>query len=280
MSARPVMSAGPVMSAHVTANLPPWLDLPASPVLQGRVTRIRQHRPWPLPRRPWVMGQTWSDLLFAHWDVSPEALSSAVPPQLSLDTFNGRAWVGVTPFRVRNLRTRLTLPVPMLSTFPELNVRTYVVVDGKPGIFFFSLDAASSLAVAAARLLYRLPYFRADMSSRRIGHETWYISRRRDSEAAAPATFEGSYRPTGPVFHARPGTLEHWLTERYCLYTLDDQQRVLRGEIHHPPWPLQPARADIRHNTMGGQIGLELGESPRLHYSARQDVIFWGLEAA
>jgi uncharacterized protein YqjF (DUF2071 family) len=268
------------MSTPVIPPLPPWLDLPASPVLHGRASRIRQHRPWPLPRRPWVMGQTWSDLLFAHWDVAPEALASAVPPQLSLDTFDGQAWVGVTPFRVHNLRARLTLPVPVLSSFPELNVRTYVVVGDKPGIFFFSLDAASSLAVAAARRLYRLPYFRADMSSRRIGAETWYVSQRRDSEAVAPATFQGSYRPTGSVFHPRAGTLEHWLTERYCLYTLDDRQRVLRGEIHHPPWPLQPAQADIRDNTMGDQIGLELQGSPRLHYSARQDVIFWRLEAA
>jgi uncharacterized protein YqjF (DUF2071 family) len=220
------------------------------------------------------------DLLFAHWEVEPEALERVVPEQLPLDTWDGRAWIGVTPFAVRNLRPRLTLPVPYLSSFPEINVRTYVTVDGKPGIYFFSLDADSRIAVAAARRAYRVPYFRARMEICRRGGEIAYASERIGGGATPPASFRGSYSPAGDVFNAEPGTLEYWLAERYCLYTLDDGARVLRGEIHHPPWPLQPATADIQLNTMANQIGLDLPEQPLLHYARRQDVVFWTLKPA
>ena len=256
------------------------LDLLAAPVAQGRVTRIRAHRPWPLPRSPWLMGQTWTNLLFAHWSVAPALLQGVVPAELALDTHDGRAWIGVTSFRVRNLRLRLTLPVPVLSTFLEINVRTYVVVGGRPGIYFFSLDADSPLAVAAARRLYRLPYFRARMSIGSDGSTTRFLSRRSAPEAPSPAAFRASYAPVGDAFHAVPGTLEHWLTERYCLYTLDEARRVQRAEIHHPPWPLQHAHAGIETNTMAAEVGLMLDGEPLLHYARRQDVVFWRLEAA
>ena len=225
------------------------------------------------------MAQTWTHLLFAHWSVAPSALAEVVPPELPLDTFDGRAWIGVTPFCARNTRTRATLPVPYLSTFPEINVRTYVSVDGKPGIYFFSLDAASALAVAAARRAYRLPYFRAQMSITEDAGVVRYVSRR-TSVQAPPAAFDARYRATGPQFQAAPGTLEHWLTERYCLYTLDDRQRVLRGDIQHPPWPLQPAEADIDLNTMTAEIAVNLLDAPLLHYARRQDVVFWSLRPA
>jgi uncharacterized protein YqjF (DUF2071 family) len=226
------------------------------------------------------MAQTWTDLLFAHWEVAPHALEAVVPPQLPLDTFEGRAWIAVTPFGVRNLRLRLTFPMPFLSSFPEVNVRTYVTVAGKAGIYFFSLDADSAFAVATARRLYRLPYFRARMSIRRDGGEVRYASERTGVEAAPPASFRGSYRPVGDTFQAAAGTLEHWLTERYCLYTLDERRRVLRGEIHHPPWPLQAATADIELNTMTEEVGVGVTGAPLVHFSRRQDVVFWSLEPA
>src|SRR4051812_10743462 len=122
------------------------------------------HRPWPLPDRPWLMGQTWERLLFAHWRVPHDALRRHVPPELELDAYEGEHWVGVTPFVVTALRPRALPPPPVGSRFAELNVRTYVTRDGKPGIWFFSLDAASLVAVAAARRGYRLPYFRASMA--------------------------------------------------------------------------------------------------------------------
>jgi uncharacterized protein YqjF (DUF2071 family) len=134
------------------------LDLLAAPLKHSAGIGIRDHRPWPMPRRPWIMARTWKHLLFAHWDMTPQALANMVPPPLTLDTFEGRAWIGVTPFAVHNLRMRLTMPIPLLSTFPEINVRTYVRVDDKPGVYFLSLDAASPLAVAVARRLYRLPH--------------------------------------------------------------------------------------------------------------------------
>src|SRR4051812_2149883 len=135
------------------------LDLITAPFVQGQVTREREHRPWRIPDRSWIMAQTWTNLLFAHWDVAPKAIADSMPHELPLDTYEGRAWIGITPFGVRNLRPRLAWPLPFLSAFPEINVRTYVNVDGKAGIYFFSLDAGSRLAVAAARRLYRLPYF-------------------------------------------------------------------------------------------------------------------------
>jgi uncharacterized protein YqjF (DUF2071 family) len=223
------------------------------------------------------MAQTWLDLLFAHWPLDPQALRPAVPRQLELDTLDGRAWLGITPFEVRNLRLRPTLPVPRLSSFPEINVRTYVTVDDKPGIYFFSLDAASRLAVEAARRLYRLPYFRAEMKLVRHRDGVDYDTRRRADESAPPAAFRAAYRGLGDPSPPSPGTLEHWLTERYCLYTLNEHQQVLRAEINHPPWPVQAAEADISLNTM---IGLDLEGDPVVHYAARQDVVFWSLEPA
>lgn len=211
------------------------------------------------------MAQPWIDLLFAHWSVSPQALQPAVPPPLELQTFEGQAWIGVTPFEVRNLRVRPMLAIPFLSSFLEINVRTYVSFGGKPGIYFLSLDAASALAVAAARRFYRLPYFQAHMTIDRDADGLRYRSERKASESAPAAAFRGRYRPLGIVYPPAVGTLEHWLTERYCLYTLDAEQRVLRGEIHHPPWPLQSAEADISLNTMGDEVGIALSRTPLLH---------------
>jgi uncharacterized protein YqjF (DUF2071 family) len=221
------------------------------------------------------MAQTWVDLLFAHWEVRPEAVRDLVPKELQLDTFGGRAWIGITPFGVRNLRSRLTMPVPGLSAFPEINVRTYVTVGGRAGIYFFSLDAASSLAVAAARRLYRLPYFRNRARLRNEHGTVVYQGSRIDADAPAPARFEARYGPIGQSRPGPPGTLEHWLTERYCLYTLDDCRRPLRAEIHHPPWPLQPAWAQIDVNTMTAQLGIALPGQPLVHFARRQDVVFW-----
>jgi uncharacterized protein YqjF (DUF2071 family) len=228
-----------------------------------------------------MMAQSWIDLLFAHWSVSPEELLPVLPPQLTLDTREGRAWLGVTPFQVRNLRLRPTMPVPFLSTFPELNVRTYVIFGGKPGIYFFSLDAGSAVAVFAARRAYRLPYFHARASIRRERPWIHYVSERTGPECdAPPAAFAARYRGVGRRSPPPEASLEHWLTERYCLYTLDERQRVLRADIHHPPWPLHAAQADIDVNTMTAQIGLDVRGEPLLHYSPRQDGVFWTLEPA
>jgi uncharacterized protein YqjF (DUF2071 family) len=222
------------------------------------------------------MGQTWEDLLFAHWRVPGEALRRLLPSGLELDTFDGEAWLGITPFRLTGLRARGTLPVPYVSTFLELNVRTYVTVGGKGGIWFFSLDASRMLAVAAARRAYHLPYFPTRASfALRDGTLDFSSSR---SEGERPRVFAVRYRPSGPVAPAHAGTLEHFLTERYCLYSASRGGALWRAEIHHPPWPLQPAEADVQLNTMVPDGVRLLDEQPLLHYSRRQDVVIWAPE--
>jgi uncharacterized protein len=252
-------------------------DYVETPARQAAALRETSHRPWPVPERSWLQGQTWDDLLFAHWRVPEEALRKLVPAQLPLDTFDGSAWIGVTPFKVSGVRLRGTLPVPFLSTYLELNTRTYVTLDGKPGVYFFSLDAESPLVVEGARRTYRLPYYRARMSARRRGDWIDFASARREG-AARPHVLEASYRPSGGVFEAKRGTLDYFLAERYCLYTLDEREDVCRADIHHPPWPLQSAEAVVSLNTMGPD-GIELSEEPDvLHFSARQDVVVWSLD--
>lgn len=237
------------------------------------------HRPWPLPAGPWVMRQTWRDLLFAHWPLPAAALHHLVPGGLHLQTFDGHAWLAVTPFVLTGLRPRALPALPGLSRFPELNVRTYVTAEGKPGVFFFSLDAGSALAVAAARALYALPYFRARFSVSTAGDRVVYASRR-THRGAPPAELSVEYRPTGASAAAAPGTLAHWLTERYCLYAVDRRGGLRRAEIHHPPWPLQPAEARILSNTMTAGLGLALPDvPPLLHFAGRLDVQVWPPEA-
>ncbi len=244
---------------------------------QAAVLDEVEHRPWPVPDRPWLQGQTWSDLLFAHWPVDPETLRPAVPAHIPLDTFDGKAWIGITPFEIRGLRVRGSLPLPVASRFAETNVRTYTTIGGRPGIWFLSLDAASRAAAAAARRVYRLPYFHARAQIERAGPEIIYRTERYGDEA----TLSARYVPGDSIITAAPGTLEYFLTERYCLYTVDDELGLLRADIHHPPWPLQLAAAEILENTMTAPYGIELRGAPaHLHYSARQDVVIWSLEPA
>lgn len=233
------------------------------------------HRPWPLPVEPWVMAQSWHDLLFAHWPVDAAVLRPLIPPQLQIDTFEGQAWIAVVPFRMTGVRLRGTPAVPWLSAFPELNVRTYVIFGGKPGVWFFSLDAGNSLAVSIARAWFHLPYFRARMTC--AVREDWMHYQSERTHRGTPAgSLMGRYRPVGEVFSPTRGTLEHFLTERYCLYTADRHRRIIRGEIHHPPWPLQVAEAEFAVNTMAEAAGIALPtREPLLHFSRRQDVVVW-----
>jgi uncharacterized protein YqjF (DUF2071 family) len=219
------------------------------------------------------MAQTWNDLLFAHWPLAPSSLRSLVPAQLPLDTFDQQCWVAVTPFHMTNVRARRIPALPGLSRFPELNVRTYVTVDGKPGVYFFSLDAANLPAVWAARRFYRLPYFHAQMSVSGDEHGISYESHRYHSDAELRAR----YTAGGRVELRPPGTLEHWLTERYCLYTVANGS-VYRAEIHHVQWSLQDAEAEIERNTMAPATGIQLPDTkPLLHFSRKLDVLIWPL---
>lgn len=234
---------------------------------QAAVMNDTGHRPWPVPDEPWANAQTWIDLAFLHWRVDAERLASLVGPSVELDTFEGDAWLGITPFLLKDFRVRGVPPLPRMSTFPEINVRTYVTRDGKPGIWFFSLDATSTLAVEGAKRVYRLPYNRADISFRRVGDHVRYDSSR------AGGAFSATYRGDGALFQAEPGTLEHFLTERYCLYT-EDGGRAYRAEIHHPPWDLQHGDAQIDLNTLAP---VTLPDGPHVLFSPRQDVVVWPL---
>jgi uncharacterized protein YqjF (DUF2071 family) len=231
-----------------------------------------------MPDRSWIMTQTWHDLLFAHWPVDARALREKLPAGLPLDVYDGQAWIGVIPFHMTNVAPRGVPTVPFVSAFPELNVRTYVTLDGKPGIYFFSLDAGSSIAVAAARTLFGLPYFSATMTVDTAGGEVRYRSAR-DTKMPGVAEFAATYRPVGRAQSPVPGTLEHFLTERYCLYTVDGSFHARRLQIHHPPWPLQKAEATITANTMADAAGIRLpSTAPLLHFSRRQDMVAWPME--
>ena len=233
------------------------------------------HRPWPIPTQPWILAMRWHDLLFMHWPIKSAAIRQYIPSALTLDTFDGAAWIGVVPFRMTGVRPRLVPPLPAISAFPELNVRTYVIAGGKPGVWFFSLDAGNPIAVESARDVFHLNYYNARMTCARAGQSIHYSSVRTHGNAP-PAAFQGEYRPTGPVYHSVAGTLEHWLTERYCLYAANRRGTIWRSDIHHTMWPLQPAEAEIARNTMSEQIRLALPDTkPLLHFASYLEVVAW-----
>jgi uncharacterized protein len=237
----------------------------------------RSPQPWPMLKAPWVMRQTWHNLLFAHWPIAPEIMRPLLPASVTLDTFDGAAWVGVVPFVMGGVRPRGIPPVPWISAFPEINVRTYVTVDGKPGVWFFSLDAGNPVAVAIARGVFHLPYYHARFTVAVADGVVRYTNQR-NRQPRDVGGFSATYRPISDPVYAEPGTLAHFLTERYCLYTLNGRGRLVRGDIRHAPWPLQAAEADIALNTMALAAGLTLPDQPPLlHFARRQDVLVWGL---
>jgi uncharacterized protein len=238
------------------------------------------HRPWPAPDRPWLMTQSWHDLPFAHWPIDPDHLRPHVPSFFQLDLFQGDAWLSIVPFFMTNVSLRGVPAVTWISEFPELNVRTYVDVGGRPGVFFFSLDAASRLAVKTARALLNLPYHTATMTvaphPEGIRYESRRHHQRHHTHNRSDAELSAIYGPVGAPFEAAPGTIDYFLTERYCLYNVDRAGRPYRLDIHHPPWRLQSARAELTHNTMAEASNIRLpNHAPTLHFSKRQDVVAW-----
>jgi len=187
------------------------------------------------------MYQSWGDLLFMHWPVPAESLRPLIPEPLAIDTHDGVAWVGITPFTMWGLRPVFAPTLPLLSESHELNVRTYVHLDGVPGVWFFSLDANNLLAVLGARVAFHLPYFRARMSLERRGR-TIHFASSRTHRRAAPAEFEAAWTVGEELGEARPGSLDFFLIERYCLYSARGG-KLYRARIFHRPWPLR--RADL-----------------------------------
>jgi hypothetical protein len=231
------------------------------------------HRPWPLPKDPWILKQAWNDLLFTHWPVARDRLRELVPSYLELDIFDNEAWVSVTPFRLTDLSPRGIPALPVISSFDEINVRTYVVYNGIPGIYFFSLDANSAMAVGGASTLFHLPYYLADI---RVEDDRGRVAFRSSRRRAEQVEFAARYAPAGQVFEPDRNTIDYFLTERYCLYTQDSASNAYRVEIHHAPWQLQSAEAELSVNTMVDAAGLRLPSmAPLLHYARRQDVLTW-----
>jgi len=222
------------------------------------------------------MRMTWEQLAFIHWRVPAEVIRRQLPVGLEVDTFDGSAWVGAVPFFMTNVRARGCPAIPTTANFLELNLRTYVTHKGKAGVWFFSLDAASWLCVRGARLGFHLPYFDADMNAT-VSGDIAYRSRRVHRDAC-PGVFRALYQPTGEIFRSQPGSLEHWLTERYCLYSADAKGSIYCGEIHHEPWPLQQAVVRLRENTLGNLAATDLNGTPEsVLYSRKLNVVAWAI---
>jgi uncharacterized protein YqjF (DUF2071 family) len=212
------------------------------------------------------------ELLFAHWPIESSKVRNLVPAPLDVQEFQGTSYVGLVPFRMAGVMRRPLPDLPYVSAFPEINLRLYVEFDGRPGVWFLSLDADNALAVWAARRFFNLPYHRARMSIEPVRGGFEYRSTRRGSSA----NFVGHYAPCGPVFEASPGSVEHFLTERYCLYAQDRLGRLWRNDVHHVPWPLQRATAEIERVSLFEPHGLKLdGPPPLLHFASRLDVVVY-----
>lgn len=223
----------------------------------------------------WVMGQRWHDLLFIHWRVEPGRLQALLPEPLEIDTFDGSAWLAVVPFAMTGVRGRGMPGLPPISNFLELNVRTYARHGDIDGIYFFSLDAESRLAVAGARRWFHLPYFNARMVMNQRAAWIDYQSMR-THRGALPAHLAMSYVPNGPAAQSEPGSLEHFLVERYRLLANRRDKRILSVEIHHGPWLLQPAEFEIHRNTMTDWLGIPLVRPPdHVRFARFQDVYVW-----
>lgn len=238
---------------------------------QARSIHEIAHRPWPLPSGRWVMGQTWESLVFLHWRVPVSEVRPHIPAGLEIEEFDGSAWLGIVPFRITGLHARGMAPLPRLSAFNELNVRTYVRgADGKPGVWFFSLDATSRLAVRAARRTYRLPYFHARIALAGDGSRIEVDC----SRLAQPGrVFSGAFRATGAQAVSPADSLEFFLVERYCLYA-EGGGALWRAEIHHAPWVVAEGEAEIDENAIAP---VPLTGTPLCHVAGRQDVVVWPL---
>jgi hypothetical protein len=216
-----------------------------------------------------LLEMTWRHTLFAHWPVEPAVVAERLPDGLAVDTYDGRAYLGVVPFEMADLRPRGS---PVGLSFGELNLRTYVRRDGAAGVYFFNLDADDRLGVSVARSLFRLPYYRARMRVSRRGESVRFHSRRTHS-GQPPLTFDAEYRPQGEPFTAEPGGLESFLVERYRFFTADDNGRLWAGDIEHEPWRLREATATFARNDCFRANGFErpAGE-PHLMYAEPIDV--------
>jgi uncharacterized protein len=231
-----------------------------------------RERPKGLP----IMKQNWGKLLFMHWRIPVEVLRPHIPARLAIDTYDNSAWIAIAPFTMWGVRLSFTPAIPWVSELHELNVRTYVHLDDVPGVWFFSLDTNSLPAVLGARALYHLPYYHAEIELTQDDATIHYKLRRQQAER--PAEFQATWTIGASLPEARPGSLEFFLTERYCLYSISDD-RLYRARIHHRPWPLQRATVSKLYSTMIESHGLPTPTgAPLLHYAEALAVDIWPIE--
>jgi uncharacterized protein YqjF (DUF2071 family) len=235
------------------------------------LTRI-EHRPFPMPPEPWRWRQTWHNLLFMHWPVPVSVLRPHIPAPVSIDEREGSAWLGLVPFTMSAVTMKGVPSLPWLSAFPEMNLRTYVTFGGKPGVWFLRMDCTRLPAVLAARWGLGLPYVWSRMRVRENQMPIEYES------GSGTIQLRAAYEPCAEVRESESGSLEEFLTERYCLYTVR-ARRLLRVTIHHWPWPLQVAAATVTTNTVPAALQLPQPKGvPLLHFAKRIDVIGWAPE--
>ncbi len=236
---------------------------------EGEIDRLGMRaRP---PGTP-VMHQRWEDLLFLHWSFEPEALRPLIPDALEIDTFDGKAWVGITPFHLEDVRPSMLPAVPGLSSFDELNVRTYVVHKNQPGIWFFSLDASKLISAVAARIFFMLPYYRASIDFCRESARFDF-----DLNRAGPphARFQGTWGPGERLRDPDRDSLAFFLVERYGCFQAEGRS-VYQTRIYHHPWILDEARVERLSSTMLTALGLpEPNSDPLLHFSKSLEVEVW-----
>lgn len=238
----------------------------------------QDHRSWPVPSKNWIMRQTWRNVFFAHWPVLPERLRPSIPSTLEIDTYQQMAWIGVVLFEIEGIYFRGLSPISVVHKFPEVNLRTYVQHKGKPGVFFLSLDVGNWASLVISKRWYHLPYRNAKISYRKEG-STFHCQSVRKGKSTIPITMKGSFTPNSESYYPEEGTIDHWLTERYCLYSLDRRGNIYCGDIHHKPWLLQKAQAVISDNTLPTPFGIDISEvEPILHFSKGMDTLFWNIK--
>ncbi|MFD1707513.1 YqjF family protein [Siminovitchia sediminis] len=236
------------------------------------ILNAADHRPYPLPSKRWIMRQVWNNVLFLHWPVPPERLRPFIPSALEIDMYERTAWIGIVAFQMKGIYFRGLQSISVVPPFAEMNVRTYVTNNGKPGVFFMTLDVNDWASLNIAKRWYRLPYSPAAITILKSGETFYYKNNRKRSSAE----FYGNCTPVPGEYFPEEGTLDHWLTERYCFYTTDNKYNIYCGEIHHLPWPLQKAEITIDRNTLFSQFHLDLSHlQPIANYSKGVESFMW-----
>jgi uncharacterized protein YqjF (DUF2071 family) len=229
-----------------------------------------------MPYEKWIMKQSWKNVFFIHLPVSAPSLRPHIPSCLDLDVYEGEPWISLVLFTIEGIYLK-GIPFSVVSAFPEINVRTYISYNKRPGVFFLSLDAKHWATYTIAKKWYHLPYYESQISVKQTNQFTSYNSIRKDRKVV-PAEFKGTLKSLSETFYSKQNSLEYWLTERYYLYSSNQGKDAFRAKIHHEPWQLQEAKAEINANTLISSMNiLPLNEDPIVHFSTGTNVLISNL---